>query len=67
MTKQDLLNNLEFWIDCLENPTYNSLEVGFRHTPLSKDEQLERFRTECNFVREAAMQIKSRIENEGIE
>lgn len=38
MTKEQLLVNLEYWAECLENPTYNSLEVGFRHSPLSKDE-----------------------------
>ena len=50
MTKEEVLINLEYWISCLENPTYNSLEVGFRHNPLSKDEIIERYKTECEHV-----------------
>lgn len=67
MTKEDLLINLEFWASCLENPTYNSLEVGFRHTPLSKDEIIQRYKDECNMTRHAILRVMEMIEEEGIE
>lgn len=67
MTKEDLLINLEFWASCLENPTYNSLEVGFRHTPLSKDEIIQRYKDECNMTRHAILRVMEMIEEESIE
>jgi hypothetical protein len=67
MTKEQLLVNLEFWADCLENPTYNSLEVGFRHTPLSKDEIIQRYREECEMTRIAILRVIERINEDGIE
>ena len=66
MNKQDLMNNLEFWASCLENPTYNSLEVGFRHTPLSKEEIIERYKDECNMTRHAILRVMEIINEEGI-
>lgn len=41
---KDRLECIKF---CLENPTYNALEVGFRHTTLSDKEIIERYKTEC--------------------
>ena len=67
MTKEDLLINLEFWASCLETPTYNSLEVGFRHTPLTKDEIIQRYKDECNMTRHAILRVMEMIEEEGIE
>jgi len=67
MTQEELLINLEFWADCLENPTYNSLEVGFRHTPLSKDEIIQRYREECNMTRAAILRVIEIINEDGIE
>jgi hypothetical protein len=67
MTKEDLLVNLEFWASNLENPTYNSLEVGFRHTPLSKDEIIQRYRDECDMTRHAILRVMEIINEEGIE
>lgn len=67
MTKEDLLVNLEFWANCLENPTYNSLEVGFRHSPLSKDEIIQRYKDECNMTRHAILRVMEIINEEGIE
>lgn len=67
MTKQDLMNNLEFWASCLENPTYNSLEVGFRHTPLTKDEIIQRYKDECHMTRHAILRVMEIINEEGIE
>lgn len=65
MTKEDLLVNLEFWASCLENPTYNSLEVGFRHSPLSKDEIIQRYKDECNMTRHAILRVIEIINEEG--
>lgn len=67
MTKDELMINLEFWASCLENPTYNSLEVGFRHTPLSKDEIIQRYKDECNMTRHAILRVMEMIEKDGIE
>jgi hypothetical protein len=67
MTKQDLMINLEFWASSLENPTYNSLEVGFRHTPLTKDEIIERYKQECHMTRHAILRVKEMIEKDGIQ
>lgn len=66
MTKEDLLINLEFWASCLENPTYNSLEVGFRHSPLSKDEIIDRCKQECHMTRHAILRVIEIIKEEGI-
>lgn len=67
MTKEELLVNLEFWASSLENPTYNSLEVGFRHSPLSKDEIIQRYKDECNMTRYAILRVMEMIEKDGIE
>lgn len=67
MTKEELLVNLEFWASSLENPTYNSLEVGFRHNPLSKDEIIKRYREECEITRHAILRVMEMIEKDGIE
>lgn len=67
MKKEELLINLEFWAICLENPTYNSLEVGFRHSPLSKDEIIQRYKDECDATRLAILRVIEMIEQDGIE
>jgi hypothetical protein len=67
MKTSDVLVNLEFWASCLENPTYNSLEVGFRHSPLSKDEIIQRYKDECHMTRHAIMRVIEIIQEEGIE
>lgn len=67
MNKQELLANLEFWATCLENPTYNSLETGFRHRPLTKDEIIERYKDECAMTRHAILQVMEIIKKDGIE
>lgn len=67
MTQEELLVNLEYWADCLENPTYNSLEVGFRHTPLSKDEIIQRYKEECAMTRAAILRVIEMINEDGIE
>lgn len=67
MTKEELLINLEFWASCLENPTYDSLEVGFRHTPLTKDEIIKRYKDECYMTREAILRVMEIIEKDGLQ
>lgn len=67
MTKEELLVNLEFWASCLENPTYNSLEVGFRHTPLTKDEIIGRYKIECDFVYNAILRVIDEVNRDGLE
>jgi hypothetical protein len=67
MTVTELLVNLEFWSTCLENPTYNHLEVGFRHTPLAKDEIIQRYKDECHMTRYAIIRVIEIIQQEGIE
>lgn len=66
MTKDELLPNLEYWANCLENPTYNSLETGFRHTPLTKDEVIDRYKQECHMTRHAILRVIEIINEEGI-
>ena len=67
MRLSDLVVNLECWAEYLENPTYNSLEVGFRHSPLSKDEIIQRYKDECHMTRHAILKVIEIIQNEGIE
>jgi hypothetical protein len=67
MTQEDLMINLEYWASCLENPTYNSLEVGFRHTPLTKDEIIQRYKDECHMTRYAILRVMEIINKEGME
>lgn len=66
MTKEELLLNLDYWADCLENPSYNSLDAGFRHTPLSKDEIIQRYKEECDMTRLAILRVITMIEKDGI-
>lgn len=66
MNKDELLVNLEYWTSCLENPTHNSLEVGFRHTPLSKDEIIQRYKDECHMTRHAILRVIEIINKDGI-
>ena len=67
MKQSDLVVNLECWAEYLENPTYNSLEVGFRHSPLSKDEIIQRYKEECDSVIDSIRKVIEIIQNEGIE
>lgn len=67
MTKQELLVNLNFCVDCLGNPLYDSLEVGFRHSPLTKDEMIQRYKEECYITRNLIMRVIEMIKEDGIE
>ena len=39
-----------YMLEYLERPTYNALESGFRHHPLSPKEILERYEDTCEFA-----------------
>lgn len=55
---------LEMLVTRAEAPLRNDLEVGFRHTPFSKDEQLQRFSEfarEVKVVAEALLEILERV------
>jgi hypothetical protein len=67
MNKTYLLVNLEYWAECLENPTYNPLEVGFRHSPLTKDEIIQRYKDGCYMTRHSILKVIELINKEGIQ
>ena len=67
MTRQTLITNLEYWVDCLENPAYNKLETGFRHTPLSKDEIIERYSEMLQFLKSDILAVLEEIKKEDSE
>ena len=67
MTLNDILVNLEYWADCLENPTYNPLETGFRHSPLTKDEIIQRYKDECYITRHTILKVIEILNKEGIQ
>ena len=67
MKIDDLIASLEYITENLENPTYNSLEVGFRHTPLTKDEIIERYRQECYCTRSDVLKLIDLIKKNGID
>ena len=66
MKISELLDHLEYWAGCLENPTYISLEVGFRHSPLTKDEITGRYKKECDITRANILRVIEIINKEGI-
>lgn len=45
---EGVLADLKYLIDRMEQPTYNQLEQGFRHSPLSHKEALERYKSACS-------------------
>lgn len=46
MKKEDIIANLEYLIERARNPTYDELEVGFRHTPL-RPKEIEMRKDDC--------------------
>jgi hypothetical protein len=67
MTTEELVINLEYWIQCLSNPTYDPLETGFRHSPLTKDEIINRYKLECSATVLAMERVLEMIRETGIE
>ena len=43
-------SDLEDVLELAEKPTYNALEVGFRHHPLTEKEAIERFHDTCQQI-----------------
>ncbi len=55
---------LEESIDILSKPTYIALEVGFRHSPLTKDEQISRHAESCEIVRQYLLIVHNNLYGE---
>jgi hypothetical protein len=67
MKISDIINSLEYLAENLENPTCNSLEVGFRHSPLTQKEIIERYQHACYCTRNDILKLIEIIKIEGIE
>lgn len=67
MKLDTLIINLEYWAECLENPTYNPLETGFRHSPLTNVEIIQRYKDECHMTRHNILRVIEIIKEEGVE
>lgn len=61
-----LIQHLEYTLDIIENPLYNSLEVGFRHNPLTKDEKLSRYEDACSQVKEQLFWILCQLKDDAL-
>lgn len=57
MNKDEILTYLEFIEEISRLPLYNSLEVGFRHSPLTNKEQLDRYADSCKIINEYAQHM----------
>lgn len=57
MNKDELLSYLEMIYEISERPLHNSLEVGFRHSPLTIKEQLDRYADSCSIINEYALHM----------
>lgn len=62
-----LLDMLEYIADNLRDPTYNPLDVGFRHSPLTQAEKLERYEHECYCTRADILKLMAMIKTQGID
>ena len=56
---------VEMCIDITSKPLYNSLEVGFRHHPLSEKEKLERYKESFEIVDEYLMTLWKELNKDG--
>lgn len=50
ISTDNIIPTLEFMLDMSKNPLYNSLEVGFRHSPLTLKEQNERYQDVIDYM-----------------
>ena len=48
---------IEISVDITSKPLYNSLEVGFRHSPLTDKEKLKRYKENFEIVNEYLMML----------
>jgi hypothetical protein len=62
-----LIDMLNYIADNLRDPTYNSLEVGFRHGPLTQKEKIERYEQECYCSRNDILKLVEMIKTQGID
>jgi hypothetical protein len=67
MKLDHLLDNLEILAENLKDPTHNPLYTGFRHSPLTTAEIIQRFNQECYHVRHALLRLIDIVREEGIE
>lgn len=66
MTEDDLIWCL-YWVAYnLKDPTYNPLDVGVRHSPLTQSEKLERYEHECHCIRLDILTLIEKIKKDGI-
>lgn len=67
MKVNELIWCLEYLADNLRDPTYNPLDVGFRHSPLTQSEKLERCEHVCHFTMNDILKLIEAIKEQGIE
>lgn len=63
LSTEQLIANLEIIENISRAPLYNSLEVGFRHSPLTTNEQLERYAESCRVINEFVVDLIKIIRN----
>lgn len=66
MANDEILSYLEMIEEISRAPLYNSLEVGFRHSPLTTKEQLERYADSCSIINQYAVHMIRSIEQEDV-
>lgn len=47
----------EMIVEIARRPLYNDLDVGFRHSPLTNKEKLERYQFSCDAILQIALEI----------
>ena len=52
MDIETIKHYIEISVDITSKPLYNGLEVGFRHSPLTDKEKLERYKLNFEIVNE---------------
>lgn len=55
---------IEMSIDITSKPLYNSLEVGFRHSPLTDKEKLVRYQESFEIVNEYLMMLWKELQKD---
>ena len=65
MAKDEILTYLYYIEEISRAPLYNSLEVGFRHSPLTTKEQLERYTDSCSLINQYAVHMIKSIRGQG--
>lgn len=57
ITQDNIIPTLEMILDMAQNPLYNSLEVGFRHSPLSLPEKIQRYQDVMEYINQVMPEI----------